>query len=68
MIQTNEVRKSIHDLDMKVSNMDEKFSKGKKILKKKNNGNEKHNKSNKNIVEVIIDRIDQAEAEKNNKN
>jgi hypothetical protein len=47
-IQINEVKKSIYDSEMKVSNMEEKFSKEMKILNKNRNvKNENLDKSNK---------------------
>jgi hypothetical protein len=54
----NEVRKSIHDLNNKVSNINGKFSKDTEILEKKvvrNISNEKHNET----VQSNINRLDQ---------
>jgi hypothetical protein len=50
--EINEVRKSIQDLYMKVSNMEEKFRKEMEIMGGYRNGrNESWNKSNKNHSE-----------------
>jgi hypothetical protein len=49
-IQINEIKKSTQDLDKKVSNMEEKFSKEIEIMKTKSQNvrNENLSKSNKN--------------------
>jgi inorganic pyrophosphatase len=61
--QMNKLRKLIQKHIKKFSNMYKKFSKEIEVLKKwaRSVRNENHSKSNKNTVESIMRRLDQAE-------
>jgi hypothetical protein len=57
--QLYEVRKSVQDLNEKISNMDEKFRKDFEILKANQNfGNEKLKESIKNTMKSIMNRLE----------